>query len=77
MRELTPEAHADRCDFLVEYGHYGNCSCHISPPCASCLHPGNPNNQEEDESCWIEVPDDEENTIESRYTPEAEGPDEA
>lgn len=48
---LTPEAADDALDFLREYGS-GNCSCHISPPCSSCLHPGNPSNQDEDSECW-------------------------
>lgn len=50
-RELTPEAQAERDDFERTYDG-GNCSCHLSPPCGSCMHPGNPRNQEEDESCW-------------------------
>lgn len=49
---LTPEAEAERHDFNQEHGT-GNCSCFISPPCNSCIHPGNPANQEEDESCWV------------------------
>jgi hypothetical protein len=53
-RELTPEAQADRDAFERDYDG-GNCSCHLSPPCGSCTHPGNPLNQDEDESCWIEV----------------------
>lgn len=52
---LTPAAEADRMDFHSEYGD-GNCSCHINPPCGSCLHPGNPMNQAEDESCWEVLP---------------------
>jgi len=51
-RELTDAAQAERRHFQAEYGYDGNCSCHISPPCASCTHPGNPDNQEEDESAW-------------------------
>lgn len=50
-RVLTPEAQADRDDFDAEDGC---CSCHISPPCGYCTHPGNPLNQEDD-SCWMEV----------------------
>lgn len=50
-RVLTPDAQADRDDFTREYGSNGNCSCHISPPCNSCMHPGHPLNQERDE-CW-------------------------
>lgn len=53
-RELTPEAEVERAEFEREYAG-GNCSCHISPPCGSCTHPGNPANQAEDESCWVEV----------------------
>jgi hypothetical protein len=52
-RILTPEAEAERVQFHAD--GYPNCSCHISPPCGSCTHPGNPLNQDEDDSCWIEV----------------------
>lgn len=48
---LTQEAEADRLDFVRDYSD-GNCSCHISPPCGSCTHPGNPRNQDEDDNCW-------------------------
>jgi hypothetical protein len=48
---LTAEAQAEREAFDAEYDR-GNCSCHVSPPCGSCLHPGNPNNQVEDDSAW-------------------------
>ena len=58
-RILTPEAQAERDQFESEYGRDGNCSCHISPPCASCMHPGNPLQQDEDESCWMEAGDSE------------------
>lgn len=51
---LTEEAQADRDDFTSEYGHKGNCSCFTGcAPCSSCTHPGNPLNQEEDDSCWV------------------------
>ena len=50
-RRLTAEAQAERDDFEHEY-YGGNCSCHLSPPCGSCTHPGNPHNQEED-SCYV------------------------
>jgi hypothetical protein len=50
-RELTTEAQADRDKFERTYDG-GNCSCHLSAPCGSCVHPGNPRNQAEDESCW-------------------------
>lgn len=31
----------------------GNCSCHISPPCSSCTHEGNPLNLECTDDAWI------------------------
>jgi hypothetical protein len=55
-RELTKDAQLDRDDFTREYGD-GNCSCHLSPPCNSCIHPGNPINQAEDDECWIYEPE--------------------
>jgi hypothetical protein len=55
-RQLTAEAEADREDFVREHGRDGNCSCHISPPCGSCMHPGNPLNQDECDECWEDVP---------------------
>ena len=58
-RILTPEAEAEREDFEARYGMLGNCSCHISPPCGSCTHPGNPRNQEEDETAWMAAGDSE------------------
>lgn len=48
---LTAEADHELAVWLSEYGE-GSCRCHISPPCSSCTHPGNPRNQEEDDSCW-------------------------
>lgn len=56
MRELTPEAQADRDDFSDEYRR-SCCSCHLSPPCGYCLHPDNPDNQAECDECWIDVPE--------------------
>lgn len=52
MRVLTPEAEAELSAFRR---WYDDCSCHVSPPCGSCTHPGNPLNQEGDDSCWMEV----------------------
>lgn len=49
-RQLTSEARAERENFDREDM---GCSCHISPPCGFCTDPGNPFNQEEDDSCWI------------------------
>ncbi len=49
--ELTPAAQADRDDFDADTAACG-CTCFISPPCGFCTHPGNPLNQDEDESCW-------------------------
>ena len=51
-KELTPEAEADRRRFEVSYRDVG-CTCFQSPPCNHCIHPGNPANQAEDESCWV------------------------
>lgn len=48
---LTDEAQDELDDFNSEYGG-GNCACHISAPCGSCTHPGNPHNQAEDETAW-------------------------
>jgi hypothetical protein len=48
-RELTDEAQAEYKNWKASYD---GCSCHISPPCGSCTDPGNPANQEEDESAW-------------------------
>ena len=53
--DLTPEAQADRDEFERLYDG-GNCSCHLSPPCGSCVHPGNPRNQEEDDTAWRSQP---------------------
>lgn len=50
---LTPEAQCERDQFTDWYGLDGNCRCHLSPPCGSCTHPGNPRNQAEDESAWM------------------------
>jgi hypothetical protein len=52
--ELTDEAQADRDEFVSMSDERG-CSCHISPPCGYCTHPGNPANQE-DPSCWKVAP---------------------
>lgn len=54
MKVLTTEADNDRAEFIRHWGHDG-CSCHLSPPCNYCLHPGNPLNQEEDALCWEEM----------------------
>lgn len=50
--QLTEAAEAEAHDFQRLYGS-GNCSCHISPPCGSCTHPGNPMNLEEDDDAWM------------------------
>jgi hypothetical protein len=52
---LTSWALAERADWRELNG----CSCHISPPCNSCIHPGNPLNQEQDPECWEEGDDEE------------------
>ena len=53
-KELMPWAQAEADDFYSEYGD-GNCSCHLSAPCGSCCHPGNPLNLENDPFAWGEV----------------------
>lgn len=53
-RELMPWAQDAAHDFLEEYGS-GNCSCHISPPCGSCMHEGNPLNLENTPEAWDEL----------------------
>lgn len=53
-RRLTDEAQAERDDFDDELADRG-CTCFISPPCSWCTHPGNPHNQDEDETCWQDV----------------------
>lgn len=55
---LTSEAEEDRYQFVAEYGYDGDCSCHLSPPCSSCIHPGNPHNQVEDDAAWEPDPDE-------------------
>jgi len=55
-KELMPWAQAEADDFYSSYGNGdGNCSCHISPPCSSCTHPGNPLNLENDPFAWGEA----------------------
>jgi len=52
---LTEEAENDRLQWEDYNDRYG-CSCHLNPPCASCTHPGNPSNQEEDPTAWEDLP---------------------
>lgn len=52
-RILIPEAQAQRDEFMRLYGP-NECACFLSAPCAACTHPGNPLNQDEDESCWVD-----------------------
>jgi hypothetical protein len=51
MRHLVPAAQRDRDAFDLHMKDAG-CSCHTHPPCGFCTHPGNPANQEENETCW-------------------------
>jgi hypothetical protein len=53
--KLTQQAEDDRADYHRTYGYNGGCTCFLSPPCGSCVHPGNPRNQEEDDECWEEL----------------------
>ena len=41
-------------DYTDTYG----CACHINAPCSYCTHEGNPNNLENTEEAWEEVPDE-------------------
>lgn len=50
MKRLTEAAQQDR-DAYERLDSRLGCSCHISPPCTICTHPGNPLNQEDD-SFW-------------------------
>jgi len=50
-RQLKPWAQELADDFYAIYGD-GNCACHLSAPCGSCMHEGNPRNLEEDETAW-------------------------
>ena len=50
-RPLKPWAQEEADDFYHWYGT-GNCSCHISSPCGSCIHSGNPLNLAETEDAW-------------------------
>lgn len=54
MKVLTPEAEHERQQWESEFGGRG-CTCFISPPCNSCTHPGNPANQDEDDTAWVDV----------------------
>jgi hypothetical protein len=53
---LNEWAEAEADDFRRVHGG-GNCSCHISPPCCSCMHPGNPFNLNETEDAWVMGPE--------------------
>lgn len=54
MKVLTKEAEDERAEFEAQFGDRG-CTCFISPPCAFCTHPGNPLNQNEDDTAWEDV----------------------
>ena len=51
-RALKPWAEAENEDFRLVFGRDGNCSCHLSAPCNSCTHPGNPLKLECDDDAW-------------------------
>jgi len=53
MRVLTPEAEEDRASFNYAYFLGHGCTCGVThAPCSWCTHPGNPQNQDEDENAW-------------------------
>jgi len=49
LNELGQKLHDE---FEIDRQMFGGCSCHISPPCGFCLHPGNPSNLEETPEAW-------------------------
>jgi len=54
--KLIRSAREDYHEYMDKFGdHVGNCSCHISPPCPSCTHPGNPENLAEEDAAWLPV----------------------
>lgn len=52
MRILTTEGRALSKQYKDETS---GCSCHISPPCSDCVHPGNPHNLAESDDLWEEA----------------------
>jgi len=54
VRRLTEAAQRDR-DAFNEYARDSGCGCHSHPPCSYCTHPGNPMNQDENETAWEDV----------------------
>ena len=52
-RRLMPWAEDASFEFQLLFDR-GNCSCHISPPCSSCTHPGNPANLDVTDDAWGE-----------------------
>src|SRR5271170_5537548 len=55
MRRLTEAAQRDRDAFDRYLRDNGGCGCHSHPPCSYCTHPGNPMNQDENETAWEDV----------------------
>lgn len=49
VRVLAPWAESELADFERSYS---GCTCFISPPCGSCVHPGNPSNLEDTDDAW-------------------------
>lgn len=56
-QRLKPEYEDLKAEFEDRYGDCG-CSCHISPPCNACIHPGNPLCLENTPEAWEDIPDD-------------------
>ncbi|MCK5615963.1 hypothetical protein KAR91_79610 [Candidatus Pacearchaeota archaeon] len=54
MKVLKPEYQVLADEYADTYG----CSCHINPPCSYCTHEGNPDNLENIDEAWEEVPDE-------------------
>lgn len=52
MRILTAEGFELKKKYEVNLAEQGGCSCHINPPCDSCVYPGNPDNLAESPDLW-------------------------
>jgi len=56
MRKLTPYAQLMRDEFMRKFSGRA-CLCQPYARCVMCMHSGNPANQEDDDSCWTEIPE--------------------
>lgn len=64
--EMLTEAALNEYEMFLDQGFDdAGCSCHISPPCPFCTHPGNPLNLMEDDSAWRDKKYDEDKLMDS------------